>query len=151
MELRRVSANDILKSVVGLISPEIHSLGIELKIEMNSEAGYIHVDPQRLRQVFLNLLRNAIEAMNHNGVLTLRTRGPDTAGNILIDVEDTGPGFSEDQPIFDAFYTTKEGGTGLGLAIVHRIVADHGGTIQVASRPGATRFTIVLPQDPTHP
>ena len=150
LELKRVSANDILKSVVGLISPEIHSLGIELRIELNSEAGHIHVDPQRFRQVFLNLFRNAIEAMNHNGVLTLRTRAPDTAGNVLIEVEDTGPGFSEDQPIFDAFYTTKEGGTGLGLAIVHRIVADHGGTIQVASRPGATRFTIVLPQAPTH-
>ena len=148
LELKRVAANDILKSVVGLISPEVHSLGIELKIEMNSEAGHIHVDPPRFRQIFLNLFRNAIEAMNHNGVLTLRTRGPDTAGNVLIDVEDTGPGFAEDQPIFDAFYTTKEGGTGLGLAIVHRIVADHGGSIQVVSRPGATRFTIVLPQDP---
>ncbi len=148
LELKRVAANDILMSVVDLISPEVHSLGIGLKFEMEKDAGYIRVEPQRFRQVFLNLFRNAIEAMNHSGLLTLRTRGPDTAGNVLIDVEDTGPGFSEDQPIFDAFYTTKEGGTGLGLAIVHRIVTDHGGTIKVASRAGATRFTIGLPQDP---
>ncbi len=150
LALQRVVANEILTSVVGLIAPEIQSLGIELRTEMDSEAGTIHVDAQRFRQVFLNLFRNAIEAMNQQGVLTLRTHGPDTEGNVRIDVEDTGPGFAEDQPIFDAFYTTKEGGTGLGLAIVHRIVADHGGTIQVASRPGMTRFTILLPQDPTH-
>lgn len=148
LELKRVTANEILENAVGLISPEVHSLGIELRTEIDGDAGYINVDPQRFRQVFLNLLRNAIEAMSHQGVLTLRTRGPDPSGNVLIDVEDTGPGFAEDQPIFDAFYTTKEGGTGLGLAIVHRIVADHGGSIQVASRPGSTCFTIVLPQAP---
>ena len=149
LELKRVAANEILKNAVGLISPEAHSLGIELRMALDDDAGYVNVDPQRFRQVFLNLFRNAIEAMNHEGALTLRTRGPDTSGNVLIEVEDTGPGFAEDQPIFDAFYTTKEGGTGLGLAIVHRIVADHGGSIQIASRPGKTRFSIVLPQDPT--
>lgn len=146
LDLQRVAANEILKSVVGLISPEVQSLGIELRIDLDDQAGSIQVDPPRFRQVFLNLFRNAIEAMNRHGVLTLRTRGPDPAGNVLIDVQDSGPGFSEDQPIFDAFYTTKEGGTGLGLAIVHRIVADHGGSIQVSSRPGETRFTVVLPQ-----
>ena len=150
LALQRVAANDILKSAVSLIGPEVHSVGIELRTELDREAGNIHVDPPRFRQVFLNLFRNAIEAMNKQGVLTVRTRGPDTAGNVLIDVEDTGPGFSEELPIFDAFFTTKECGTGLGLAIVHRIVADHGGSIQVASRPGQTRFTIVLPQYPTH-
>jgi len=149
LELKRVGANEMLKNAVGLISPEAHSLGIELRMALDQDAGYVNVDPQRFRQVFLNLFRNAIEAMNHEGALTLRTRGADTSGNVLIEVEDTGPGFAEDQPIFDAFYTTKEGGTGLGLAIVHRIVADHGGSIQVASQPGKTRFTIVLPQDPT--
>jgi len=148
LELKRVAANDVLANAVGLIGPEAHSLGIELCTELNGDAGYVNVDPQRFRQVFLNLFRNAMEAMNRDGVLTLRTHRPDTAGNVLIDIEDTGPGFSEDQPIFDAFYTTKEGGTGLGLAIVHRIVSDHGGSIQVVSKPGATRFRIVLPQDP---
>ena len=148
LELRHVAANEILTNAMSLIGPEAHSLGIELRTELDSDAGFVNVDPQRFRQVFLNLFRNAIEAMNQKGTLTLRTRGPDPSGNVLIDVEDTGPGFAEEQPIFDAFYTTKEGGTGLGLAIVHRIVADHGGSIQVVSRPGSTRFTIVLPQDP---
>jgi signal transduction histidine kinase len=66
----------------------------------------------------------------------------------MIDVEDDGPGLSTpDAPIFDAFYSTKEGGTGLGLAISHRIVADHRGTLDVSSRPGKTTFRITLPLD----
>ena len=64
---------------------------------------------------------------------------------VEIDVEDDGPGFGEELPVFDAFFTTKAQGTGLGLAIVHRIVADHGGTIRVESRPGRTCFTLALP------
>jgi len=61
-------------------------------------------------------------------------------------VEDDGPGLSSpDAPIFDAFFSTKEGGTGLGLAITHRIVTDHNGTIDVVSNPGKTTFRIKLP------
>jgi signal transduction histidine kinase len=79
-------------------------------------------------------------------MLRLKTVSSDIEGYVRIVVDDTGPGLSEDAPIFDAFYTTKEAGTGLGLAIVHRIVSEHGGTIGVESQPGRTRFTIRLPQ-----
>ena len=101
-------------------------------------------DPERLRQVLLNLTRNALEAMqDRGGHLALRAR---REGETLeIDVEDDGPGFPNDLPVFDAFFTTKDQGTGLGLSLVHRIVADHGGTIRVASRPGRTCFTFTLP------
>jgi signal transduction histidine kinase len=92
----------------------------------------------------LNLTRNAIEALQGpGGKLTLRARGVDDA--VELDVEDDGPGFSEELPVFDAFFTTKEQGTGLGLSLVHRIVTDHGGTIRVVSRPGRTCFTLRLP------
>jgi nitrogen-specific signal transduction histidine kinase len=65
---------------------------------------------------------------------------------VTIDVEDDGPGISDaEAPIFDAFYSTKEGGTGLGLAITHRIVTDHRGTIDVDSHPGKTNFHVTLP------
>jgi nitrogen-specific signal transduction histidine kinase len=65
---------------------------------------------------------------------------------VFIDVEDDGPGLtSPDAPIFDPFFSTKQGGTGLGLAITHRIVTDHRGTIDVSSRPGRTSFHIALP------
>ena len=76
-------------------------------------------------------------------------RGAGAPGaEVEIDVEDDGPGFGEELPVFDAFFTTKTHGTGLGLAIVHRIVADHGGTIRVESRPGRTCFTLALPAAP---
>ena len=77
------------------------------------------------------------------GTLALRARADGDA--IQLEVEDSGPGFSEELPIFDAFFTTKEHGTGLGLSLVHRIIADHGGSIRVQSRPGRTCFTLRLP------
>jgi nitrogen-specific signal transduction histidine kinase len=65
---------------------------------------------------------------------------------LSIEVEDDGPGLpSPDAPIFDAFYSTKPSGTGLGLAIVQRIVSDHGGTVEVESKPGRTVFRLLLP------
>jgi len=102
-------------------------------------------EAERLRQVLLNLTRNAIEAMSETGgQLRLLARAAGTA-EVEIAVEDDGPGFGEEMPVFDAFFTTKSQGTGLGLSIVHRIVADHGGTIRVESRPGRTCFTLALP------
>jgi signal transduction histidine kinase len=77
------------------------------------------------------------------GVLTIRTRRVEAA--VEIDVEDDGPGFAEDLPVFDAFFTTKPHGTGLGLSLVHRIVTDHGGAIRVQSEAGCTCFTLTLP------
>ena len=64
---------------------------------------------------------------------------------VEIDVADTGVGFADEAPVFDAFFTTKSKGTGLGLSIVHGIVTDHGGTVRVRSRPGDTCFTVSLP------
>jgi signal transduction histidine kinase len=146
LDLQSLAVNEVLQGAAALVAAELLSLGIELKPEYDDWAGRVDVDPPRFRQVLINLFRNAIEAMNGKGRLTVRTRRANSSGNVFIDIEDTGPGFAEELPIFDAFFTTKEGGTGLGLAIVHRIVSDHGGSIQVSSRPGLTRFTLVLPQ-----
>ena len=101
-----------------------------------SGVGQVEVEPERIRQVLFNLMRNSFEAMRGRGVLTVRTLAADPQGNVGIEVEDTGPGFADEAPIFDAFFTTKQGGTGLGLAIVHRIVQDHGGAVLAESRPG---------------
>ena len=106
----------------------------------------IEIDADKVEQVLLNLLRNAIDAVEGAGggnvVLRVR-RQPRFA---LLEVEDDGPGLpSPDAPIFDAFYSTKAQGTGLGLAIVHRVVSDHGGTVEVDSHPGHTVFRVLLP------
>ncbi|HMA94347.1 MAG TPA: ATP-binding protein [Polyangiaceae bacterium] len=146
LSLEMCDVNQLIQSVVDLVAPEVHGAGIDMHVEFDPGVGVVEVEPQRLRQVLLNLLRNAKEAMVDHGTLTVRTQGPGTDGTVLIEICDTGPGFAEDAPIFDAFYTTKEGGTGLGLAIVHRIITDHGGAISVQGTSGDTRFRISLPQ-----
>jgi signal transduction histidine kinase len=106
----------------------------------------LQLDAEKMEQVLLNLLRNSIEALSGvgGGTVTLRTRRKPR--ELAIEVEDDGPGLpSPDAPIFDAFYSTKPSGTGLGLAIVQRIVSDHGGTVEVESKPGRTVFRLLLP------
>jgi two-component system sensor histidine kinase PilS (NtrC family) len=105
-------------------------------------------DPRELRQVFWNLLVNAEQAMPRGGRVEIRAQA--VPGGVEVTVRDSGEGIAaKDLPrIFDPFFTTKPNGTGLGLAIVHRIVQSHGGTIDVASRPGVgTTFTLRLPAD----
>jgi signal transduction histidine kinase len=104
------------------------------------------VDAGQIRQVVHNLVRNALQAMSDGGTLTLRTIAANELAQVGLDVQDDGPGFQENAPVFDAFYTTKGDGTGLGLAIVHRIVQEHGGGIEAESRPGRTVFRVRLPQ-----
>jgi len=96
-----------------------------------------------MKQVVLNLIRNAVEAAGKGGRVTVEvTLLGDTAS---LTVRDNGAGFAAEAPIFEPFFTTKEHGTGLGLAIAHRIVMDHGGSISAESRPGETVFRLSLP------
>jgi signal transduction histidine kinase len=144
LEATHVPVPPLLEGVGGLIRPVAEAAGVVIDTEIEAGTPPIAGDVERLKQVLLNLTRNALEAMQERGGhLTLRGRAVGDA--VEIDVEDDGPGFSEDLPIFDAFFTTKEQGTGLGLPIVHRIVTDHGGSIRVSSRPGRTCFTLRLP------
>jgi two-component system nitrogen regulation sensor histidine kinase NtrY len=109
------------------------------------------VDADQITQVLHNLLQNARDAAQDahpsgGGAVTLRLR--EEAGTVTIEVEDNGAGIADGQSeaIFEPYYTRKEGGTGLGLAITQRIVTEHGGRIDVDSRAGTTRFTVVLPR-----
>ena len=145
LDLRPAPLDELVASVAEQLRPEVESAGIAMEVVIESPLGSIEADPERLRQVLINLMRNAVEAMGDEGRLTVRVRA-DMDGFATIRVEDTGPGIVDNAPIFDAFYTTKASGTGLGLAIVHRIVQEHGGTISYESRPGHTCFTIRLPE-----
>lgn len=146
LDLRPVNPNGFMETMAELVRPEVAERGITLTTRFEPDVGPLEADPEGLRQVILNLVRNAIEAMGDSGTLLLETQAADQEGKLALVIEDTGPGFQEDAPVFDAFYTSKEGGTGLGLAIVHGLVTRHGGTIGVESRPGRTRFTLRLPQ-----
>jgi signal transduction histidine kinase len=150
LELQATALADLCQKVLELMAPEALAAGVTLRGEIGSNLPALTVDPERLRQVLQNLLRNAIEAMASGGRATLRVQpAPGEADQVQIEVRDTGMGFKDDAPVFDAFFTTKPKGTGLGLSIVHRIVADHGGTVRVRSRPGDTCFTITLPSQGT--
>lgn len=143
---------DLLCDVAEVIRADPAAARIEVSLDLDREA-MVFGDSQRLYRVFLNLARNAVEAMPDGGRLLLAVwRDPgDGAGTgfVEVTVTDNGPGIPrEDQDkVFDAFFTTKPGGTGLGLAIVARSVEEHGGRVAVWSDPNVgTRFTIRLPE-----
>lgn len=128
-----------------LVSSSAETAGVELDFDLPPRDVVFEADAQRLEQVLLNLLQNGIEALAPaGGQINVRARREPR--HVWLEVEDDGPGLPEGHvPVFDAFFSTKPNGTGLGLAIVHRIVTDHGGTIDVDSRPGRTRFRLKLP------
>ena len=122
--------------------------GVEVVRELAQGLPEITADPAQLKQVLVNLVVNAVQAMPDGGTLTVSTRASDSC--VLLIVKDTGAGMSEDvrEKVLLPFFTTKDvnEGTGLGLAVVHGIVTSHGGSISVESRPGyGTRFEIGLP------
>jgi signal transduction histidine kinase len=143
-EPRPVDVGELLAGVAALIAPEAEAAHVSIAVDVAANVSTLSGESERLRQVLLNLTRNSIEAMNERGG-RLRLGARTAGAEVLVDVEDDGPGFGEELPVFDAFFTTKSHGTGLGLAIVHRIITDHGGTIRVESRPGRTCFTLALP------
>jgi two-component system nitrogen regulation sensor histidine kinase NtrY len=108
----------------------------------------VRIDPEQMRRVVINLVDNAIEAMNRNGTIVLETSHEPSNNIVRLVVSDNGPGIpaTEREKLFLPYYSTKGRGSGLGLAIVRRIVAEHGGSIDVADNsPRGTRFTIELP------
>jgi signal transduction histidine kinase len=137
-----------LVSEAALVARGLVAAGPQVIIDhTDSEPGLETLaDPPRLKQVLLNLCRNAVEAMPEGGVLTLKAARE--AGEVVIEITDTGVGIpaSEVSQIFEPFYTTKATGTGLGLSVCRRIVEAHGGRITLDSRPGrGTTFRVHLP------
>ena len=120
--------------------------GVKLTPELSSVDLVMHIEVEKTEQALMNLLHNAIEAVEPQGGGRVRLRLRREPRHAVLEVEDDGPGLSPpDAPIFDAFYSTKARGTGLGLSIVHRVVSDHGGAIEVESQPGRTVFRVRLP------
>jgi signal transduction histidine kinase len=140
--------NVILDEILLLHEKQLreHSIGISISLEKN--LGEVYASKNQLRQVFLNLISNARDAMTDGGTLTVATTG--VADHIHIEISDTGTGIREENldKIFDAFFTTKDSvkGVGLGLSVCYGFIKDHGGDIKVESQiDSGTTFTIILP------
>ena len=138
---------EVLEKTLLLLSPQAKTLGIEIKKEVPIQPILVLVDPDQMRQAFMNLGVNALEAMPQGGMLRVKVMEGAKDG-LFIQFSDTGKGISKEMrtKIFDPFFTTKEGGTGLGLFIAHQIITQHGGDIAFqGGEKGGSIFTISLP------
>jgi len=148
--------NSVLRKTLIFASQHRGSKGgvIEKVMDIQEDIPPVYVDPKQIQQVFLNLILNAIQAMQSGGVLTIKTALVQEGQQkwVTVTISDTGPGIPEQilGKIFTPFFTTKAQGTGLGLAICHKLVTQQGGTIRVESKDGkGTDFYIQLPATST--
>lgn len=137
----------LLEESVALVSIQARAKGVEIRTSLPPAPVGINADRSQLKQVFLNVFLNAIQAMAGGGTLAVEDVVLES-GKTLVRVSDTGPGISEEdlEKVFDPFFTTKRGGTGLGLSICYTIVKAHGGEIELRSRVGeGTTVLVTLP------
>jgi len=140
------SLNHVLRDTVELLRPEMANRGQEIVEKYAKQLPDAPFDAGQMKQVFLNLLKNAMQAMTRGGRLTVETGANSEA--VWVNISDTGSGIPEEKlnRIFEPFFTTKKKGSGLGLMIVQRIVRDHFGRIDVESKPRqGTTFRVWLP------
>lgn len=145
-QLKSGSLNDVVTDTLALLDPELDNRGLTVREELDAKLPPIPIDAGQIKQVLVNLIKNAMQAMTSGGTLKVTTG---TAGEgVWMGVTDTGGGIPQEKinQIFQPFFTTKKKGTGLGLMIVQRIVREHGGRIEVESNVGAgTTFRVWLP------
>jgi PAS domain S-box-containing protein len=145
-QLKPSALNDVVRETIDLLRPEIENRGITIKEKLARSLPMAALDPAQIKQVLVNLVKNAIQAMTRGGTLTLQTDA--SVDGVILTVADTGGGIPQEQlnRIFEPFYTTKKKGSGLGLMIVQRIVREHKGRIELESHVGqGTVFRIWLP------
>ncbi len=178
MRKKTVQIGNVLHEVLSTLTPNARKKGVKLIVDLGQNICDLRGDPERLRQVFINLVDNALKFTPAGGSVTMRARTVDAAGSsggddddgfallaptqtrLEVRVIDTGIGIppKERQKVFDAFYqvdsssTREYGGTGLGLSIVKRLVEAHGGTISIeGNEPTGTQFVVSIPSATASP
>jgi len=134
--------DDVLSLYVGIVS------NVDIRRRFAPSLPKVAIDPEQIRRVVINLIDNAIEAMEQRGTIEIETQHDPSNNLVRIVVADDGPGIpvSERDKLFLPYYSTKKRGSGLGLAIVRRIIAEHGGSIDLTDNtPRGTRFAVELP------
>lgn len=151
LTLAETDFNRMLGDLAEFVEPEAECSGVRIRLGLDRAIEPFAFDADLIRQVFLNLVQNARQAMEGSGgELIIRTHLQQRGGAawVVCEVIDTGPGIPERnvEKIFDLYYSTRDGGSGFGLAISKRIVEEHGGHIEVESEPGkGSRFAVCLP------
>jgi signal transduction histidine kinase len=146
VNLEKIDIGQVIQNVCALLQPEAAKRGIEIKTEMASPLPVLLGDPVQLNQALMNLIINAIQAVEHDGKVQLQAKRIDSS--IIIMVHDTGPGIAAEKipDIFEPYFTTKPEGNGLGLWIAQQIATAHRGEIRAANAPGGGAiFTLRLP------
>lgn len=154
LDIQSLNIHEVLEHVRKLVQAEIRE-GLSVAQDYDPSLPAVQGDREQLIQVVLNIVRNAVEAMEGRGTIRLRTRviGARYIGKqwhqraLTVDIEDDGPGIEESlqEKIFYPMITTRPEGNGLGLSIAQDVIQRHGGTIELESRPGLTRFSLLLP------
>ena len=151
LKTQKISPSEVVDLVLQLLRHRLESYNVAATVNRRAPLPEIHVDPEQLKEVLVNLLENACEAMEGGGAIVIHEEeghrepyGP----SVIIRVTDTGPGVQKPirEKVFQPFFTTKEEGTGLGLSIAGRIMEGHGGRLELISERGeGTTFVIILP------
>jgi len=143
-----VKLNRVIQETLSLLEHQLQKTGIQVHVELDAGLGSVHGNAGKLQQVFLNLILNARDAMRTGGSVEIRTW--QEGAHAHVEVADSGTGIAPEHlhRVYDPFFTTKPArqGTGLGLAVTYGIIKEHGGSIEVANRPGGgAQFRIELP------
>ncbi len=158
LRLAETRVSDLLNQVGSVFTPQMAEKGMQFRMEAPADSGTIQVDSDKVVQVLVNLMSNAMKYTPEGGVVTLGARRNDRGGSISFYVSDNGPGIPEDERsmVFERFFrgdrsrSRATGGAGIGLSIARALAERHGGRLSVDSSPGAgSTFTLTLPLDST--
>jgi signal transduction histidine kinase len=150
LQLSDIDLNGLVQSTLRSVEPQLNQRHIHLETSLEASLPAIKCDAEKIKGVILNLIVNAIEAVDDGGHIAVRTSATESGekgASIKLSVTDNGCGIEEKDlaRVFYPFYSTKGGGSGLGLAIASNVVSAHGGTMSVESQPRqATTFTAIL-------
>jgi signal transduction histidine kinase len=146
--------NNVIEGIARILDTQAKEKSVELVRYFAPNLPKVWIDREQMKQVFMNLIFNGIQAMNDGGTITISTRifSPDATEQspsfVQVEVRDTGVGIPNEnlEHIFDPFFTSKDEGSGLGLSISHQIVQEHGGYVTVESKVGkGTSFLVNIP------
>lgn len=146
--LEKGSIKKLIEESLQVIQQEVKERDIIVELDIPDNLPPINFDRGQIKQALFNLLRNAMQSLSENGIITIRVKEADQY--LAIAIQDNGPGISAEvlSHIFEPYYTTKEEGTGLGLMIVQRILRDHGGLIEIDTQTDkGSIITMLLPRD----